>query len=181
MTSTGELAGKTILITGASRGIGQAVATAAAAAGASTLLCARDVPALERLADGIEAAGGSESAQQALAKLGLSAADLAGLSPDEQFKRMADGIARIEDPALRVAVEDRGATFADPLLAAALGDAELVASCSRGAPLGAKVQPAKQFGTAQHGAELRACRACAGARRARRLAPRWCPSPARGG
>lgn len=58
MTSTGELAGKTILITGASRGIGQAVAIAAAAAGASTLLCARDVPALERLADGIEAAGG---------------------------------------------------------------------------------------------------------------------------
>ena len=58
MTSTGELAGKTILITGASRGIGQAVAIAAAAAGASTLLCARDVAALERLADGIEAAGG---------------------------------------------------------------------------------------------------------------------------
>lgn len=58
MSMTGELAGKTILITGASRGIGQAVAMAAAAAGATTLLCARDVPALERLADGIEAAGG---------------------------------------------------------------------------------------------------------------------------
>ena len=52
----------------------------------------------------VEAADGSEAAQQALAKLGLSAADLAGLSPDEQFKRMADGIARIEDPALRVAL-----------------------------------------------------------------------------
>ena len=57
MSATGELLGKTILITGASRGIGQAVALAAAAAGATTLLCARDVPALERLADSIEASG----------------------------------------------------------------------------------------------------------------------------
>lgn len=69
----------------------------------------------------VEAAGGSESAQQALARLGLSAADLAGLSPDEQFKRMADGIARIEDPALRVAVAmqifGRSGTKLIPLLA----------------------------------------------------------------
>jgi len=69
----------------------------------------------------VEAAGGSESAQQALAKLGVSAADLAGLSPDEQFKRMADGIARIEDPALRVAVAmqifGRSGTKLIPLLA----------------------------------------------------------------
>jgi TP901 family phage tail tape measure protein len=69
----------------------------------------------------VEAAGGSESAQQALAKLGLSAADLTGLSPDEQFKRMADGIARIEDPALRVAVAmqifGRSGTKLIPLLA----------------------------------------------------------------
>lgn len=52
----------------------------------------------------VEAAQGSESAQAALAKLGVSAADLSGLSPDEQFKRLADGIARVEDPALRVAL-----------------------------------------------------------------------------
>ena len=58
MNMTGELAGKTILITGASRGIGAAIAFAAAKAGATTLLCARDVPALERIADSIEAAGG---------------------------------------------------------------------------------------------------------------------------
>ena len=57
MQTTGELAGKTVLITGASRGIGAAVALAAATAGATTLLCARDVPALERLADSIEASG----------------------------------------------------------------------------------------------------------------------------
>ena len=69
----------------------------------------------------VEAADGSEAAQQALAKLGLSAAELAGLSPDEQFKRMADGIARIEDPALRVAVAmqifGRSGTKLIPLLA----------------------------------------------------------------
>ena len=57
MATNNELLGKTVLITGASRGIGQAVALAAAAAGATTLLCARDVPALERLADAIEASG----------------------------------------------------------------------------------------------------------------------------
>jgi NAD(P)-dependent dehydrogenase (short-subunit alcohol dehydrogenase family) len=74
MSTTGELAGKTILITGASRGIGQAVALAAAAAGATTLLCARDVPALERLADVIEAAGGPAPV---LAPLNLETASLA--------------------------------------------------------------------------------------------------------
>ena len=74
MSTTGELAGKTILITGASRGIGQAVAMAAAAAGATTLLCARDVPALERLADAIEADGGPAPV---LAPLNLETASLA--------------------------------------------------------------------------------------------------------
>ena len=74
MSTKGELAGKTILITGASRGIGEAVAMAAAAAGATTLLCARDVPALERLADGIEAAGGPAPI---LAPINLEAASLA--------------------------------------------------------------------------------------------------------
>ena len=74
MSMTGELAGKTVLITGASRGIGQAVAMAAAAAGATTILCARDVPALERIADTIEAAG---SPAPILAPVNLEAASLA--------------------------------------------------------------------------------------------------------
>ena len=73
MSMTGELFGKTVLITGASRGIGQAVATAAAAAGATTLLCARDVPALERLADTIEASG---APAPVLAPLNLETATL---------------------------------------------------------------------------------------------------------
>lgn len=49
------------------------------------------------------AAGGSETAAEALAALGTSAADLQGLSPDEQFRRLADGIAAIQDPAKRTA------------------------------------------------------------------------------
>jgi NAD(P)-dependent dehydrogenase (short-subunit alcohol dehydrogenase family) len=52
------LTDKLVLITGASRGLGRAIALAAAAAGATTLLLARDGRALEKLADEIEAAGG---------------------------------------------------------------------------------------------------------------------------
>ncbi len=54
------LADKLVLVTGASRGLGRAIALAAAAAGATLLLLARDIRALERLADEIEAAGGAE-------------------------------------------------------------------------------------------------------------------------
>jgi len=52
------LSGKLVLITGASWGLGRAIALAAAAAGATTLLLARDMRALEKLADEIEAADG---------------------------------------------------------------------------------------------------------------------------
>ena len=54
------LAGHRILVTGASRGLGQAIAMACAAAGAETILLARDVRALETTADAIMAAGHCE-------------------------------------------------------------------------------------------------------------------------
>ncbi len=57
MSAAGELDGRVILLTGASRGIGSAVATACARAGATMLLAGRDVRALERLADVLEGAG----------------------------------------------------------------------------------------------------------------------------
>lgn len=50
-----------------------------------------------------DAAAGSASAQATLAKLGLSASQLSGLSMDDQFKLVADAIARIPDPAARAA------------------------------------------------------------------------------
>ena len=53
-----ELAGKTVLITGASQGLGAATARTIAARGAEVLLLARSADKLREVASGIEAAGG---------------------------------------------------------------------------------------------------------------------------
>ncbi|MFB3893598.1 MAG: recombinase family protein [Phycisphaerae bacterium] len=47
---------------------------------------------------------GSSSAQESLGMLGLTIKDLNGLSPDEQFKRIADRLNQIEDPTIRAAM-----------------------------------------------------------------------------
>lgn len=52
------LAGKVMLVTGSSRGIGASTARIAAEAGAKVLLVARDEKALEEVAEGIRASGG---------------------------------------------------------------------------------------------------------------------------
>ncbi|RMB80379.1 SDR family NAD(P)-dependent oxidoreductase [Streptomyces shenzhenensis] len=54
----GLLDGKVILVTGASRGIGAAAASLFAEEGAEVVLAARDETALQRVVDGIRAAGG---------------------------------------------------------------------------------------------------------------------------
>ena len=64
-------AGKLALVTGASRGIGAAVAEALAAAGAHVILVARTTKALEEVEDRIHAAGGSAT----IAPLDLSQPD----------------------------------------------------------------------------------------------------------
>jgi NAD(P)-dependent dehydrogenase (short-subunit alcohol dehydrogenase family) len=53
-----DLTGKTAIVTGASRGIGRAIAEALATQGASVVLAARKIDALEEVARGIEARGG---------------------------------------------------------------------------------------------------------------------------
>jgi len=52
----------------------------------------------------VNAATGSASAQEALAILGLTIADLNKLSPEQQFKLIADRLAKIENPTLKAAM-----------------------------------------------------------------------------
>jgi NAD(P)-dependent dehydrogenase (short-subunit alcohol dehydrogenase family) len=59
MTKAKQLAGKTALVTGASKGIGAATAQALAAAGAHVILTGRDVKGLEAIEDAIHDAGGT--------------------------------------------------------------------------------------------------------------------------
>ncbi|MCW5766990.1 MAG: hypothetical protein KIT68_13560, partial [Phycisphaeraceae bacterium] len=51
-----------------------------------------------------EAAQGASTAVEALDRLGLSAAQLAGFSPEQQFKVLADRISKVADPTLRAAI-----------------------------------------------------------------------------
>lgn len=52
----------------------------------------------------VEAAGDSDTARESLQRLGLTVADLAKLSPDQQFKLIADRLAQIQNPTLRAAL-----------------------------------------------------------------------------
>lgn len=67
-----------------------------------------------------EAAAGSREAEQSLADLGLSFADLKGLTQDDRFKLFAERIAQIKDPAQRSAdamkIFGKGAADLLPLL-----------------------------------------------------------------
>jgi hypothetical protein len=50
-----------------------------------------------------DAAGGSKTAVAAFDAIGVSVTELQGLSPDQQFERIADGLAGITDPGARAA------------------------------------------------------------------------------
>ena len=87
MTAPKQLAGRVALITGASRGIGAAVAKRFAAEGAHVVLVARTVGGLEEIDDAVRAAGGSAT----LVPLDLSELDrIDPLGPAlyERFKKL---------------------------------------------------------------------------------------------
>lgn len=52
----------------------------------------------------VQAASGSQSAQTAFSRLGLSVADLAGLTPDQQLEKIAEALSQVRDPALRTSI-----------------------------------------------------------------------------
>ena len=100
--STGDALDKMSLRTGIS-------VEALSELGHAAKLSGTDLEGLERGVKGmqknVEAAGqGTKAAVDGLRALGLSARDLQGLSPEQQFKKIADGLARIEDPGRRAAI-----------------------------------------------------------------------------
>ncbi|MDA0822984.1 MAG: YciK family oxidoreductase [Proteobacteria bacterium] len=84
---------KVILITGANRGIGRALATAAASVGARTLLLARDVRQVGAVADEIVQRGGPEPGVIPIDLEGASVSDYATVAEiiSERFSRV-DGV-----------------------------------------------------------------------------------------
>lgn len=97
------LAGRVILVTGATGGLGAAAAAACARAGAELVLLGRRVPALERLHDAIAAQGPAPA---------LYPLDLEGAGPDDYLElaeRIATGCGRL-DGVLHCAAEFRGLT-----------------------------------------------------------------------
>ena len=136
------LAGKTALVTGASRGIGAATAEALAAAGAHVILTARAVADLEAVEDHIHSAGGTATIApldladlDAIARLGsaiaarwekldilvLNAAMLGSLSPVPHLD--AKEFARVMQ--LNVAAQQALLAAFDPMLRAS-GDARVI-------------------------------------------------------
>ena len=85
---TGRLDGRIALITGASRGIGAAVAKAYAAEGAQVILAARTVGGLEEVDDAIRQAGGARATLVPLDLRDFDKIDQLGASLFERFGRL---------------------------------------------------------------------------------------------
>lgn len=80
MPAADTLAGRVILVTGASGGLGQAVSLAGATAGATVVLLGKRVRALESVYDAIKTAGGAEPAIYPLNLEGASPRDCDGVA-----------------------------------------------------------------------------------------------------
>lgn len=100
---SGAIGGKTVLITGASSGIGKAAAVKAAAAGAKVLLVARTPEKLEETREEIEEAGGEAHIHRA------------DLSEIEDVERMANEVLE-EHGRVDVLVNNAGRSIRRPLI-----------------------------------------------------------------
>ena len=87
-TPTGRLAGRIALVTGASRGIGAAVAERFAAEGAKLVLTARTVGGLEETDDAVRQAGGESATLVPLDLRDFETIDRLGASLYERFGRL---------------------------------------------------------------------------------------------
>lgn len=88
MPDSKKLEGRIALVTGATRGIGRAVARRYAAEGAQTVLAARTVGGLEEVDDEIRAAGGLKPLLVPLDLLEFANIDLLGQSLYERYGRL---------------------------------------------------------------------------------------------
>jgi len=79
----------------------KAMAFVAEEAGVSTENLSTSLGMMQR--NMVEAAQGTQAQVDAFNTLGIAISDLEGLSPDEQFERIADALNGIEDPAVRTA------------------------------------------------------------------------------
>jgi DNA-binding phage protein len=79
----------------------QAMSLVAKEAGVSSGQLSQSLGLMQRQI--IELERGTKASTEAFGQLGLSLRDLQGLSPDQQFERIAASLSRIEDPARRTA------------------------------------------------------------------------------
>ena len=145
-----DVSGKTIIITGASRGIGEAAARHLAQAGARVVLAARSEGPIARIADEISAAGGQAIAQacdvadasQVKALIDRAVAEFGGLDVLVNNAGLIDPIARLEDsdPVAWSTIADvnlKGVYYGMRFAIPAMAEAGTVINISSGAATGA--------------------------------------------
>ena len=104
---------------------------------------------MNRNLSGLSPTGGT--AAKALRDIGVSAASLQGLSPDQKFERIADAISKVPDPALRAAAAmsifgSHGGTAAAQLLPLLLqGQSGMYALYQRASQLGQEISTTDAF------------------------------------
>lgn len=99
---TGDAIAKSAARTGASAEALSSLAYVAELSGSSFEVLEGSIRKMQKTL--VDAAKGSAGATDALQRLGLSIEDLRGLSPDEQFKLIADRLSKVQSPALRTAL-----------------------------------------------------------------------------